>query len=115
MSINFKKITIATCLSFSLSLSSASASTPVNGEYTQDGYITYVTASNSGENCFLGIGTSPLADTFQGGTWYCGNITGQNLLNISRTAMVMQLPVSVILNGNGSVDKPVYSVSIKNK
>lgn len=81
------------------------------GEYTQDGYITELKANVQGNGCNIMIGSKDGVG-FQGGSWSCNSIVGQNMFNAAQMAKLYRLKVSVVLEGNGGTYKPVYSILV---
>jgi len=105
----FMKIVIFIIYSIALNTGNAFA-----GEHKETGYIIRIQA-NTTNYCFLELSRNPNGPNFQRGYWWCGQIAGQNLLELARTAHILKNKVTVIYEGNGEVSKPIYSIIFENK
>ncbi|WP_102830584.1 hypothetical protein [Bartonella bovis] len=79
--------------------------------YEQPGFINWVKVDE--KQCTLRIIYKSSPGSQQLGTWSCDNTYGKNILDLAKTALILDRPVVVKLIGNGKEVKPVLGITLK--
>ncbi|WP_208433009.1 hypothetical protein [Bartonella taylorii] len=84
------------------------------GVYEQNGYLNSVQVVSAGAQCLLELryGISPTSD-IQKGVWGCDNIVGKSILDLAKTAVILNRKVMVIFEAGHVPAKRVLAITLK--
>ncbi|ENN90214.1 hypothetical protein [Bartonella bovis] len=95
----------------SLSMMVLMVGTAFAGPYEQPGYINWVKIDE--KQCTLKVTYGSNPGDHQLGEWSCDNVYGKNILDLAKTALILERPVEVRFVGNGKEVKPVLGITFK--
>ncbi|WP_153300761.1 MULTISPECIES: hypothetical protein [unclassified Bartonella] len=85
----------------------------IAGPYVQGGYIGWVNADVSTYYCNIAIVYKSKPGDKQLGEWKCNSLPGKAMLNLAKTAMLLDRPVEVTLQSGTSKVKRVLAITLK--
>lgn len=84
------------------------------GPYEEPGYINWVKADKVGSTCTLELRYDINKNSgTQKGMWSCDNVVGSNMMNLAKTALILNSKVTILFEGDGSTIKPIYDIKLQ--
>ncbi|MBA9082658.1 MULTISPECIES: hypothetical protein [Bartonella] len=95
----------------SLSMMVLMIGTAFAGPYHESGFIDWVRTDE--KQCSLKLVYASNPNGYQLGGWECNDLYGKGILDLAKTALILDRPVVVTFIGNGQETKPIIGITLK--